>query len=490
MSYLKTATIGVLWVGIGSIVSKLASFLSLFVLGWYLSKEDFALYAIAYSCSSVFIAIRNGGVQQILIQRGIFSYNRLSRYFFKYSLMFNILAFVLLLLFSFVAARIYNNRELIYIIALISLSLPLGSFSMLPRVQLAIRHEFPKLAKLDAYPMIIRHICAATFAYLGFGTYSFVMPIVIANLLEIIIGIWYTRSYRAIKSNNLKKNIFKKIFNVTVWVMLSSIATALVLQGDYLVIGIFENKEVLGTYFFGFQLTMAISVVINSGLQAVAMPILSKLNNDKTRQINAFNYAFKLYSTIVIIIIGAFITIADPLISLLWKGKWDSAILITQIISVSMITRLLIPLSRSLLEARRKWKISFYLLVVDAIGILSSAAIGIIWGGIIEITISIGVYRFIYGLFHLYVTSRVTDSRMLEPLFSFFIILLLFMLAVSASIYVNELFFEKTEISEISISSVAYIINIFIIIFLFKHSLFEDLTNYSKNILRVRGGGK
>ena len=40
---------GMLWSLLGTIISKGASFASQLVLGWLLSKEDFAIYAIAIS---------------------------------------------------------------------------------------------------------------------------------------------------------------------------------------------------------------------------------------------------------------------------------------------------------------------------------------------------------------------------------------------------------------------------------------------------------
>lgn len=396
------------WLAIGTIVAKVASFLSIIVLGWYLTSEEFALYAIASSSAAVFMAVRNGGVQQILIQRGSASFFRLGGYFFKYSLMFNLVGMILLFVCMPFIAQTYGNQQLIKIIGIIAISLPLSSFSMLYRAKMSIDHQFAALAKFDSYSSVIRQGAAAIFAYYGFGVYSFVIPIVLAALFEIAAGYFYVGKI-SLNKTKLRRRIIAGIFKNAKWVVFASLATAFVLQGDYLVIGFFEDKNIVGQYFFGFQLTMAISVVITSGLQSVLMPIFSKLNADESRQKIAFNRAFGIYAYAVLIFSSLLIVTAELLVNQLWQGKWDQAIIVVQIIAFSMITRLLAPLGRTLLEARRKWKLTSLLLAVDAIGILIAALIGVYWGGLVEITLSIAIYRFIYGIVYLLIVARVVN---------------------------------------------------------------------------------
>jgi O-antigen/teichoic acid export membrane protein len=461
MSYQKTASLGMIWLAAGTTVSKIASFLSIIVLGWYLSSEEFALYALAYSCSSIFIAIRNGGIQQILIQRGAQSFTRLSGFFFKYSLWFNFSGMILLLSCMTVFAEVYDDKQLVDIISVIALSLPLSSFSMIFRAKMSIDHKFAQLAKFDSYSSIIRHSSAAGFAYFGFGVFSFVLPIILASLFEIVIGFCFVGGLPVWKVK-LNRSIALKIFDNAKWVIFASLATAFVLQGDYLVIGFFESKETIGIYFFGFQLTAAIAVVINSGLQSVIMPIFSKLNIDKNRQINAFSKSFRIYSLCVLIVSSILIITAEPLIHTLWKGKWDQAIIVTQIISYSMMTRLLIPFSRSLLEARKKWKMIFILLVIDAIGILLASLVGVWFGGLIEIAVAVSSYRFIYSFFYLFVVIKKLKIRIQETISPFFSMFLAALIALFYTFYFFEGLFEINLI----ILKVLYLISSFMIVFL------------------------
>ncbi|WP_041363705.1 oligosaccharide flippase family protein [Methylomonas methanica] len=483
MSYQKAATMGMIWLAIGTIVSKVASFLSLIVLGWYLSSDEFALYALAYSSASIFIAIRNGGIQQILIQRGAKSFSKLNGYFFKYSLWFNFVGMALLISFTTVISKIYENDKLIEIISIIALSLPLSSFSMLCRAKLSIDHEFSKLAKLDSYSTLLRHGSASIFAIFGFGVYSFVIPFILSSALEIALGYYFSNKFYISKLKLTKRKFFS-IYSSAKWLILASLATAFVLQGDYLVIGYFEDKLIVGMYFFGFQLTMAIAVVINSGLQSVIMPIFSKLNTDKKRQINAFQKSFRIYSLLVVLITGVFVVTAEPLIHFLWKGKWDQAIYVTQVISFSMMTRLLIPLARSLLEARKEWKMTFKLLLVDAIGILLSASVGVYLGGLIEISLAVSIYRFLFGFFYVYMAAKKIDMRLSPLLLPFTKV---FAVAIIAIVYVfyffKNIILIDFEIYEAIYLGGAYLIVLVSMLWVFQKSILLEFFEYSKRLV-------
>lgn len=405
---------------IATITSKAASFLSIIVLGWYLSSEEFAIYALASSCAAVFIAIRNGGIQQILIQRGERSFSLLNGYFFKYALWFNVLGMLVLIGCAPLLAKAYNNDEIINLIIIISLSLPLSSFSMLYRSKLSIDHKFTNLAKLDSFSSLIRQGSSAAFAFFGFGVYSFVYPIILSGLFEIVCGLYYVGRIQ-LNKRKFTKRVLLGLFENGKWVIFASLATAFILQGDYMVIGFFESKDIVGQYFFGFQLTMAISVVITSGLQSVLMPIFSRLNTDVDRQEQAFCRAFQLYTYAVLTFSCLLIITAEPLINELWHGKWNQSILVVQIIAASMSTRLLTPLGRSLLEARRKWKLTSILLAFDAVGVISATLIGVFWGSLYEITISVAIYRFVYGIAYLLImakSSKITIKQILRPLWS------------------------------------------------------------------------
>ncbi|HPV84200.1 MAG TPA: hypothetical protein PK866_13775, partial [Nitrospira sp.] len=78
-------TSGLVWSVFSIAVGKGASLIAQLILGWLLSKEDFALYAIAISWSTIVMALRNGGTQRLLIQKGT-QYADLAVMYLKFAL--------------------------------------------------------------------------------------------------------------------------------------------------------------------------------------------------------------------------------------------------------------------------------------------------------------------------------------------------------------------------------------------------------------------
>lgn len=89
-------TSGLLWSVLSIAVGKGASLFAQLILGWLLSKEDFALYAIAISWSTIVMALRNGGTQRLLIQQGT-KYADLAVMYLKFALLFNVGGFAVLM---------------------------------------------------------------------------------------------------------------------------------------------------------------------------------------------------------------------------------------------------------------------------------------------------------------------------------------------------------------------------------------------------------
>ena len=171
-------------------------------------------------------------------------------------------------------------------------------------------------------------------------------------------------------------------------------------------IGFFESRETLGLYFFGFQLTLAIAVVISQGMQSVVMPLMSSMKNDTARQADAFTKMLVVLVFFMTFISFQMCLVSGYFIHHIWGGKWDDAIIVVQLMSISLATNILGPLGKSMLEARGKWRLVSYFILLDAIGIIISAYIGSQLGGLIAIAISVSAYRFAFGMAYiLYVSS-------------------------------------------------------------------------------------
>ncbi|MBS0158352.1 MAG: oligosaccharide flippase family protein [Nitrospira sp.] len=446
-------TSGLLWSVLSIAVGKGASLFAQLILGWLLSKEDFALYAIAISWSTIVMAMRNGGTQRLLIQKGA-QYSHLAVMYLKFALLFNVGGFAVLMGAAPVLSGLYDSHSLRAMIWILGLSLPLSTAAMIFQAKLSADLEFAKVSRLIILSSLARHGSMVVFAWLGLGPLSFVLPLCVVALVETALGWYWTKRWPPNRS--LTWPAICGIFRDSRWVMLTALASALTINGDYLAISLLQSKELLGVYFFGYQLSLALVALVTSSLDTVMMPTFSALGHELSRQTELFLRGTRLLAVGSTFACFGLAIAAPAAIHSLWAGKWDEAIPVVQILALAMPVRLMIPLCRAMLEARGKWRLVSVLSICDGAGIILAGAVGAWAGDLLVITQVVTGYHLISG----FVYCAIVAKSMLMPLRSILnpvlIMLLVGIVAVAgASVF---LFWERQNATSLWQAAVALLV--------------------------------
>lgn len=445
-SFKKSVIDGMTWAVLSAVAVKSMGFISQIFLGWLLSKGDFGIYAIAISVSSLVVPMQNGGVHKILTQR-CHEYDTLAPGLFKLALVFNIIFAGFLLALMPVSAKLYDVSELPLMLAIIALSLPLRTPGAILRARLLSDLKFNKSAKISTISSLVRNCSTILFAFAGLGPMSFVLPLLVVAVFDNF-AYWYVvREWPW--GGRLTWKFFRDIFRDAKWVMFGTLVLHLSLQGDYLVIGLFEDKSVVGVYFFAFQLSIAFSVLFAAGIDSVMMPSFSRMSGQPDRQKSAFIQSFSILSFYIapVAVLGALFV--EPVIHFIWAGKWDVATVATQVLLISLMARLPLSLTLSFLESTGRWKLRACIQAIDTVGVMISAAVGAWLGGVVAIALFVSVYRFVAGLifslvgFEFSGVSKmiVVRSNMEISFFTIFIGLL--SLFISNELLFNDVIFVK-----------------------------------------------
>jgi len=460
----KTIT-GMLWMLLATGIGKFATLITQVVLGWLLTKEDFGLYALALSVSASAALLRNGGTQQILIQKGSL-YPELAPSIFKFSLIFNSVACLFLLLVSPIAAEVYKAPELHLMLSIIAVSIVLMTPFGVLRAKLIIDHRFKETSIVGLVSNITRQGSTVLCALMGLGYMSFIWPILLEPVVLFLVSFYFVREW--LKSKRLTFKIFKEIFAEAKWVMLGSLALALFATGQYFVIGLFENKEMLGIYFFGFQLVIVVSVIITSAIETVFLPVLASLP-DKQYKKSYINTLFFISSISLIISALGFIN-AEWLINFVWKGKWEQSIFVIQVLILTMPAILLTNFNKVVLESKGLWGKRLINLGLFAIGDIVVAGVSAWKYDIYFTAIMVCCYRNIFSFLQCLWMARVVNIRIKIILGSvvpnFFLILFL-----SGSLYLFMNYFDLISSNEILNKGALSIL--FLFIFLLFSLLFD-----------------
>jgi O-antigen/teichoic acid export membrane protein len=376
-------------------VGKGASLIAQVFLGYLLTKEDFGVFALATSVSLVAAGFGNGGIHPILIQRGA-EFEDIGTAAFRFALVFNLLACGLLAIAGPIAAQVYGKPELEWLLICIGVSLPLVTPSMLFRSKLSIDHRFRNIANIGILSNWVRQGSTVLMAFLGFGALSFGIPPILESVVGSLAG------WRAVKRwpprRRLTRQRFAELFAQARWVIPGSFAAQLTQRGDYFVIGLFVDAATLGIYFFGLQLVSSVSVMFVSSIEAVMLPALAKQTGDAEVQGRLFLRTLSALCFLSMPIAFAIGVFSEPAVEMVWQGRWNDAIPVTQWLAASLPATLIVSISRSLMEARARWQLRFWLLALyGGLGIAVAGAVAY-RGGIVEVAAAITVYRALFAI--------------------------------------------------------------------------------------------
>ena len=431
----KRISNGMAWQAISVTLSKASNILAVIILGWLLTKEQFAIYALAISASAIITSLRNGGVQPVLIQRGEKSFNRTYQYFLRYALLTNASLLLIIIAASFVYAQWYDSETVGYLMMLIGISIPLSILVLPYRVCLSFKQRFDVIAKIDTISAVSKNFMTVIFALLGFEVYSFVLPLVIVPFIEYFVAKNYETDLPKERKISQKVSVLV-IFHKVKWILLAALCTSLILQGDYLVLGFIESKYIIGIYFFGYQLSASLSVLVTSGMRNIMLPVFASLKKDSSQQISVYEKSMVL----VLLIMGGVsfgaVCVMPAIIDFVWAGRWNEAIIVVQLMMLCLLTKITAPLGRSLLEARGRWRLVSGLLIFDALGTMLAALLGGYLGGVSSIAFTVAIYRFLYGVLNIILVSKIIclSNRMILATLALVIVIGIVSMAIYFSV--------------------------------------------------------
>lgn len=393
-SLTASAVSGASWMFAATVTGRAASFGGQIAMGWLLRPEDFGVWALALSMASAVTALRNGGTTQILIQRRE-RYHGEAGLFLRYSLAFNLLALVVLVALAMPSVRAGHAVGLVLLG--IGVSIPFSTPAMLYRAKLTLERRFREIALITLGSSLAWQAGALSLAIGGLGALSFAAAPVLQASFETLAGRAYAGGVPGTRVRYAPEK-YLALFKESIWGVISAAALSLATTGNYLVIAILTSARTVGIYYFGYQMVVALSMPIYTGIDAVLPTLLTSLDPDRTRQMEALARALGAVLVTAIPAALAFILAAAPVIHFLWHGRWDAAVPVAQALAWCVPAWLAIHCGRSLLEARGYWRMRFLVQCTYGIGGMAFAALGARSGEVGDIAVSVALFYVVFAV--------------------------------------------------------------------------------------------
>lgn len=221
------------------------------------------------------------------------------------------------------AARFYQIPELARVILLFALTIPMTVLPCVLAVRLAVSLRFRELGIIQVVSATVRNVLMLLFAWQGFGASSLIMPLLVTSLTDTSLLLIATQYPVWRQSPRLK--LWPELFAAGKWVLLGTFGIGFGNTGAYFVIGKFLPSELVGTYFFAYQVVVQLGVLLADNVSQVLTPSFARMAGDLARMRTAVPRALG-----VVVIAGAAASLSiaviyAPLEHALWHGKWAAA---------------------------------------------------------------------------------------------------------------------------------------------------------------------
>ncbi|MCE9618682.1 MAG: oligosaccharide flippase family protein [Planctomycetes bacterium] len=464
---MKSKSTNIFLVGLSSIYSRGSGLLTQIVVAWYLAPHDYGLYAIALGIMTFTTIMRGGGTGTMFQTMTPSEFGTIGGGLFNITLTCGVLGTVLTLSSVLPAQYLYppdSTGGLGWILFACALQFLTFNISTYPRAIMASKLFFKQIALMDTVAATLKFLTAFYCASHGYGGMSFVVALIVNNLVVILWSLLQCgvqRSYFVAAPNWLPDTIAAIRIPFCI-----AIITSLGSQLDLFIASFFIPVASLGIYFFANQMAIQPIQLLSSTLQSVLAPYAARIRGDADSENENVRQTFMTGIVFVPIFVMSVAAVYPSMVHLMFKERWDASIQPVVFASVLLIY----PTVQTLLEApimgTRRWRLTLKLFFGRALGKCVGAlvAVGCIYAFTIPVehvattlVIGVGVASTAMALFQIQQVSREVHLPSTTFRYEIYSTPLYAILAAVATSGLAKSVVELLEISSTSIRVEAFI---------------------------------
>lgn len=433
-----------------------------------LSPDDFgltALPAVFLSISAIFI---DSGFSGALVRKPEINEDDLTTTFL-YSISVGIICYFLLFFTAPLIAAFYNAPILRSIIRVTAISFLYSPLNTVQQVLLKRNLNFKTPAKIAVLCKILAGLIGILLAYTGYGVWALVVSGLVSGIIGVIIT-WCV--VRWIPKGKWSKKSFKYLWDYGNKMLGASLISTIYTNLAPIIIGKYFSTSQLGEYNRAMQYAQLPSQNITGTLQTVTFPVLSKIQNDNNSLQANYRKMLRCSAFIIFPIMMVLSALAHPIIILMVTEKWESCVILLQILCFNYMWYPIHAINLNLLQVKGRTDLFLRLEIIKKVIGLTIMCITLPFG-LTAFCIG-GVVGSLIALFvNTYYTGKIINigyyRQMLDILHILALSLLVFFLSLMSTKIITDLLLQI--IIGIIISVTVY----FSVAYIFKFSELKDL---------------
>jgi O-antigen/teichoic acid export membrane protein len=353
ISIQKQVQSGILWSAIEKISFLGIQFIITIVIARVLTPEDYGLIGMLSIFTALGTVILDSGFGQALIGRKKVSNEDYSSVFFI-NLILGVLIYIFLYYTAPFIANFYKSPELINIARCIFLIFPINAFGLIHNTIINRSVDFKRLAIISACSSLLSGTIGIYLAYNGIGVWTLVIQTLLQSLFKTI-SLWFITKWRPLFIFRIQS--VKEIFSFSVNLLMTDIIIVIFNNIHTLLIGKFYPTNQVGYYNQARTFEEIPPQTLTSIIQRVIYPLLAKLQENNNKLKEAYRTIINLTLFINLPMMLGLIAIAKNLFIVLLTSKWNSSILLFQLLCIYGSLYPLQTLNINILKVKAKGKL-------------------------------------------------------------------------------------------------------------------------------------
>jgi O-antigen/teichoic acid export membrane protein len=346
---------GLVYMFAGSTAAKFVAFVSQIILLWLLGLTDFGVVSLAYGVTMFIQVIEQAGIGDVLVRRRLFRLWAIPGFWF--SLALGVVSCALILTSAPIAAAVYGKdesvrNELFWVLVILAPLSLANAVSVVPKAKMARELRFRAMAAVNLANLTLQKILTVVLAALGFGPYSFVIPLPISGAIMAAFLWWWLKPPFALQPQIRR---WRYLVNDSTRLLAAEFGRVLLDQADYMLIGLFLTVADVGVYWVGFLFSIQVVQLLMVNLTNILFPAFTRLNDDPQRQFQGFLNAQRILAMLGVSGCLLQAAAAEPFARLMFPPRWEPSIIVVQILSLSMATRMVSGASFALLKSQGRF---------------------------------------------------------------------------------------------------------------------------------------
>lgn len=307
------------------------TFIVSIVLARLLDPDVYGTVALVTVFTTIMQVFVDSGMGNALIQKKEADDLDFSSVFFFNMAVCSLLYLIMFIVAPFIAA-FYKMPELTSVVRVLSLILIISGVKNVQQAYVSRNMQFKKFFFSTIGGTIGAAVVGIVMAYLGFGVWALVAQMLFNAAVDTII-LWITVKWRPKMMFSFER--LKALFSFGWKLLVSSLLDTVYNDLRQLIIGKLYSSNDLAFYNQGKKFPHLIVTNINTSIDSVLLPTMSKAQDDKNAVRSMTRRAIKTSTYIMMPVMIGLAVCAEPLVSLILTDKWLPCVLFLRVFCIT-----------------------------------------------------------------------------------------------------------------------------------------------------------